>query len=64
MKKNFRLIISLFLFILTSGIPFCVKVGIKHSLDGTQVALIGCLMFAGYLGSYLYYMVHLEIRKK
>lgn len=64
MRKNILLIISAFLFILTSGIPFCVKVGIKHPLDGTQLGLIACLMFAGYLGSYLYYMVHLETRKK
>lgn len=64
MRKNILLIISVFLFLLTSGIPFCVKVGIKHELDGTQIGLISCLMFAGYLGSYLYYVVHLETRKK
>lgn len=64
MKKNVLLIISLFLFLLTSGIPFCVKAGIKHPLDSAQVGLIACLIFAGYLGSYLHYGVYLDIREK
>lgn len=64
MKKNFPLITSTLLFLITSGIPFCVKAGIKHPLDSAQVGLIACLIFAGYLGSYLHYGVYLDIRKK
>lgn len=64
MKKNILLVISALLLLFTTAIPFCVLVAVKQPITGAQKGLIACLMIAGYVGSYLYYIVHKEASKK
>ena len=56
--KNVFLFVAMCLLLLTTAIPFCVLIAVKQPLDGAQKGLIACLMIAGYIGSYLYYVIY------
>lgn len=62
--KNVFLFASMCLLLLTTAIPFCVLMAVKHPLDGAQKALIGWLLVVGYFVSYRYYVLYKEHKNR
>lgn len=56
--KHILLIVSLLLMSFVVLIPICVLTSVEQPLTGAQIGLVGCLMIAGGIGSYLYYVMY------
>jgi hypothetical protein len=58
--KHILLIVSMLLMSFVFLIPICVLISVEQPLTGAQIGLIGCLMTAAGIGSYLYYVLYKE----
>lgn len=54
MRKIFPLIVSLFMFLLTTLTWVLLSISLKYSFDLEQKVILGMIIFAGYLSSGLY----------
>lgn len=61
--KHILLIVSLLLMSFVVLIPICVLISVEQPLTGAQIGLVGCLMTAAGIGSYLYYIMYKASKK-
>lgn len=56
--KHILLIVSALLMLFVVVIPICVLLAVEQPMTGAQIGLVGCLMTAAGIGSYLYYIMY------
>ena len=62
--KHVLLLVSMLLMLFVVLIPICVLLAVEQPLTGAQIGLIGCLMTAAGIGSYLYYVIYKASKKE
>lgn len=61
--KHILLLVSMLLMLFVVVIPICVLLAFEQPLTGAQKGLVGCLMTAAGIGSYLYYIMYKASKK-
>ena len=61
--KHILLLVSMLLMLFVVVIPICVLLAVEQPLDEAQKGLVGCLMTAAGIGSYLYYIMYKASKK-
>lgn len=61
--KHILLLVSMLLMLFVVLIPICVLLAVEQPLTGAQIGLVGCLMTAASIGSYLYYIMYKASKK-